>query len=247
MDLPRGELAVGLDELVAGEQDGDPRAASAGDGSRLPPAARAPSSDAPSSVPAARISSPASMSSPRAADVPARLRRDPDRDRPVAALAVLDADDGVGALGEHRAGRDRDRLAGADRGGGGMAGARLADHGQLSGLSRGRGSDVGGADRLAVHRRVVEAGHVDAGADRRREPPALGLAERHVLRTRRPDAARAPAPRASSISISPTPGSSPIAARLERCERGERRSLRAGEAGGWARPKATRRARAAAR
>ena len=64
--------------------------------------------------------------------------------------------DGVGTLGHHATGEDAHTLAGADGDTAGLAGERFADA-RERGVAIGR--KVGEADRVAVHRRVVVAGH----------------------------------------------------------------------------------------
>ena len=93
---------------------------------------------------------------------------------------VLDPDDGVSARGEHRAGRDRDRLTRPQPDRRGMPGARLADEAEaalsLSGVAR-----VRGEDGVSVHRRVVEPRHGVGGSDVGGEDPAERLAQGHRL------------------------------------------------------------------
>ena len=94
---------------------------------------------------------------------------------------ILDGDDGVGALGNDAAGRDRHRLAGRERALCGPPGGDLRDDGQRPGR-------VGRANREAVHRRARERRQVDNRARRLGEhaPPAATSGTR--LRRQRPHA-----------------------------------------------------------
>ena len=118
---------------------------------------------------------------PGAAYVPARLDRGPDLDGLPTAVGVLDPDHGVGAGGQHRAGRDRDRLAGAEPASRRVTGPRLVDDRQRD---RGRGG-VGGAHRVAVHRGVVETGDGVGADDVLSEGPAERFGDRDGLRAER--------------------------------------------------------------
>ena len=162
-DRARSQRLARLLQLVAGGQHGDPRTEPAAD---LGPPDRGQHPDAGG----VELGADHDHRPPRldvlagAADVLAGRHLDRDRDRLGAAVGVLDPDHRVGSLGDHRAGRDRDRLTGAESARRRVPGPRLADHRQ-PGRLRARGAGrVGGADRVAVHRRVVEARHrVGAG------------------------------------------------------------------------------------
>src|SRR6185369_8865525 len=85
-------------------------------------------------------------------DVLAEASRPCRKNVTVLLARVLDWENGVGALGDHRPGRDPDRLALPHSDLGGMARPGLADEAQPPLLALG----VGGAQGVAVHRRVVE-------------------------------------------------------------------------------------------
>ena len=83
------------------------------------------------------------------ADMPSRARGFGDGDAAVLDDGVFLDDDGVGAIGDHAAGKDPHRLAGADFSVERPAGRDLADH-----LEPRRDMvGVGRAHRIAVHRR----------------------------------------------------------------------------------------------
>ncbi len=174
---------------------------------RSSPALRA--RPAPARCPAGSTVSPAAMSSPaRRTFSPGATAALDQRRRSPSTVGVLDPHRGVGAGGEHRAGRDRDRLAGFDRVRRRVPGARLVDDRQVHRrVGRGPG-DLGGAHREAVHRRVVEGLELAVGDRVERQPPAQRLAEPHVLRRRQRAPGRgspAAPPRPRSLSPSPHP------------------------------------------
>ena len=189
-------------------------------GSATPPAASAPSSAAPIRVPASTTTAPAARSSPlRRTLLPGGTSARID-DPTVVRLGVLDPDHGIGPAGDHRPGRDRDRLAGGKARGGRVAGPRFADDPQRARGLRARAAAVGRADRVPVHGRVVEARDGDPGARRLGQDPAARRAQRQPLRTEWARRARGPVPaplRSRSMALpapSASSGSSSIAARL---------------------------------
>ena len=108
----------------------------------------------------------------------------------------------VGALGDHRPGRDRDRLAGAERALGRVPGARLVDHGEPGRLSA--GAPAVSAARTAKPS-IAELSNPGTGSalvtsSASTRPSASPQRHRLVGRAARP--APAPGARASSISIS---------------------------------------------
>ena len=138
----------------------DPRPARAGDLARARPrrARRAPRGRA--RRPRASTVSPAAMSSPaRRMSLPGLDRAPGPRPRSPPPSVSSTRTTASAPAGHHRPGRDRDRLARAERARRRVPGARLADHARAAaGLGAGAGG-VGGPHRVAVHRRVVEAGH----------------------------------------------------------------------------------------
>ena len=81
--------------------------------------------------------------------MPARPRGLGDGDATTIGHGILLDHDGVGAVGDHAAGEDPHRLAGAQRLAERPAGRDLADHLQ----TRPRGRGIRRTDRIAVHRR----------------------------------------------------------------------------------------------
>ena len=96
-------------------------------------------------------------------------------------VGLFDHHDRVGAGRHRRAGGDFDALTGSDRLHRHLAGEDLLDAAQRTGaLARGAGR-VGGAHRVAVHRRAREGRHVGVGDDVAREHAAVRVVERHAL------------------------------------------------------------------
>ena len=200
---PGPQRLARLLQLVAGGQHADPRPPRAGDLVAIRPRRARRARPAPSSAPGSSTVSPAAMSSP------ARRMSRPGStaaaivDLARAAVGVLDPDHGVGARRDHRPGRDRDRLARAERAP--RPGARRATRRRREARrplgARARG--VGGADRVAVHRRVVEPRDV-VGAGRpcsASTRPSASRARPAPLRARR----RARAPAAAPLDLDQLP------------------------------------------
>ena len=186
--LPGTQRLGGPDQLVAGRE----RCRRAGGGRRR--ARRSPRTRRPrarprqSSVPGSIRRSPGADVLAGAADVGAVGGLDDDlRPRRSPRVGVLDADHGVGAVGHHRAGRDRDRLAGGELAA--RPGARPATRPtirRLTGDASAAPAEVRRAHRVAVHRRVVEARHgLLAGVDRLGEHPPEGVASATASRRHR--------------------------------------------------------------
>ena len=198
-DRARAQRLAGLLQLVAGGQHRDPRPDRAARPRRGPTEASTPSSAGPISAPGGDHRLPGRDVLAGAADVacPASTAtRTSTASAP--AVGVLDPDDGVGALGTIAAGRDRDRLARPER-------PRRRDGRRATRRppsSSGRAAvGVGGPQRVAVHRRVVEPGHRVGAGHVLGQHPAERRGDRDRLGS--PAASRAPAParRAASISI----------------------------------------------
>ena len=83
----------------------------------------------------------------------------------------------IGALGHRRPGEDPRRGAGGERGGEGAPGGGLAHYRQRAG-------QVGGAQGIAVHRGGIERRLGDPRHRVRKEHPACGVAQVHVLALR---------------------------------------------------------------
>ena len=183
-DAGRPERLARRADLVAGREDAR---CAAGDGRgvarrrRRPAASRPPRSIA---VPAWRRVAPASRSLPRARTEPpggtgswtrqapgtgpvASRPRGPARPAASSGVVVLDRDDGIGAIGKARAGRDAGGRSGLDRHVRRGAGRDVTDDPQFDGLGLGRRGDIGRPDRVAVHRRIRPRRERDA---RRRRP-----------------------------------------------------------------------------
>ncbi|BCK70667.1 hypothetical protein Srufu_046200 [Streptomyces libani subsp. rufus] len=109
--------------------------------------------------------------------------------RPLARAAVgpFDRDDGLGAGRYRGAGHDAGGLTGPDRGQFAAARRDIADDGE-----GGRGAlrgvrDIGGPDRVAVHRAVVEGRQGDGDRDVLDQYAALGVEELQLDRVERSD------------------------------------------------------------
>jgi hypothetical protein len=156
-DAAVDEVAVGLDQLVAARDEGDPRAlvhpheaAAQGDHE-----AHVAGADADARVDR-RLAGPDVLA--RAADVVARRRRDAHRHALAANFGVLLAHHRVGAGGNHRTGEDASRLASPHRPA--RIFPRRDAEGQLQadGILSAGGREIRGAHRVAVHGRVVDGG-----------------------------------------------------------------------------------------
>ena len=156
-DLAGSERTTGLDELVAGDDHGHPRARAAQD---LRPSQRGQHRHlgGPQVYAGRQDALAGTHILPGPPGVVARetlgyqheLPPGFGRSGPVDGLGSLDRDDGFGALGHHGTRRDPHRLPGAQRPVRGLAGARLPDHLELGRLP----SD----DGEPVHGRRVERG-----------------------------------------------------------------------------------------
>ena len=115
------------------------------------------------------------------ADMPSGDRGFGDGDGAAIDDGIFLDDDGVGAIGDHAAGEDPDRFAGADRSFERTARRDLADHLQ----PRGGIGRIGRADRIAVHRRHRLRRLGAQGRDVARQHPVIGGIERdHFFRQR---------------------------------------------------------------
>ena len=176
-----GQYPAGVDELGAGGHDGDPRS---GDGAHRGQADRGERGDGRRRHERARRQDGGADADvlARPAHVETRSGGSPDSDlggRRVRAghlVGVLDPDDGVGVLGQHRTGHDPlGRAGGQGRRGG--SGRHVPAHRQDDGgLRRGR-LRVPGAHRVAVHGRVRPRGHRQGGGDVLREHQAVRLGQ----------------------------------------------------------------------
>ncbi|CQR54083.1 hypothetical protein BN996_03927 [Haloferax massiliensis] len=104
-----------------------------------------------------------------------------DDERAVSLLGSLHDDDGVRARRHHRAGGDFDGGPGSDRHVRFVAGVDRPDEVEFDRLRLVSAEGVAGADRVAVHARAVEAGHVEFGVDSLGEDAAAGVFERDGL------------------------------------------------------------------
>ena len=137
-----------------------------------------PELSAPRRIPAGQTTSPARMSPPRG-----RTFAPGSAGASISTLVVmfdniLDGDDGIGAVGDDTARRDRDRLTGPERPPRGQAGRRAGD-------DRKRPGSVGSAHREAVHCRARERRQIDGRTRVGGQHPARRLRERHRLRLER--------------------------------------------------------------
>ena len=113
------------------------------------------------------------------AHVRARLGYLPNVDAVVMGDNILDGDDGIRAVGNGAAGRDRNRLAGAERRIRRAPGRCMRDDGARAGA-------VGCAHRVAVHRRARERRQVDHRAGVLGEHAPERLRQRDALRRQLP-------------------------------------------------------------
>ncbi len=103
------------------------------------------------------------------------------------AVRPLDRYHGVGARGKLRASHYPDGRAMDHRVRSGVAGHDLAHHGERHGIARPRVRDVGGMDRVSIHRRVVEGRQRMGSGDVLGEHAALGFEQAEFDRRDRPD------------------------------------------------------------
>ncbi len=97
------------------------------------------------------------------------------------AIGILVGNDGIGARGERRTGKDAIGLARTDGALGDVPGGNLAEHAQRDRpVQRGSGN-VGRAHGIAIHRAVVERRNVHIGRHILHENAAEGIEERHAL------------------------------------------------------------------
>ena len=183
-DRARAQRLAGLLQLVAGGQHGDPRARARRRPRRARPRRARPSSAGPSSAPGCehrlagarcprRRGGCRGRARPRPGPRPSRRRASVSSTRTTASapsgtiapveIAIASPAPTLAAAGWPARDSPTTRSAPARRGGAG---------------------GVGGADRVAVHRRVVEAGHGVGGGDVLGEHPAERLAERRPARRR---------------------------------------------------------------
>ena len=206
-DRARAQRLARLLELVAGGQHADPGPARAGD-LAAPDRGEHPELGRPELGARPRAPPrPARDVLAGAADVAAGLDLDPNLDRLRAAVGVLDPDDRIGALGHHRPGRDRDRLARrrAPRCAG-CAGARLGDHRQRAGArrSRRRCRRRGPRTRPSPSCRTRARRRRCATSSASTRPSASSTGDRLARRAARPARAPAAAPPRSRSACRPS-------------------------------------------
>ena len=176
-DLVRAQRLARHDDLVAGGEQRDARLAAhreprlvhgggEADGARVQP-----STGRDTHLARAKIE-------PGGADVAARRRAFAHGDGVALRLGVLLNHDGVGAVRHRGAGEDAHRLTGADRAFVARAGRHAADLAQRDGRVR----NIGGARRVAVHRRDGEGRLREAGDDIRCQHAAVGRGQGNGLR-----------------------------------------------------------------
>ena len=172
MDLPALERAARCHELVAGDEQHDPRASHT---ARLREPARREAREPERADAHARGQQ--LVSGGHVGALPPEMVLDVDRaieaHRAGELVRELDGHDGVGALRQDGARRDRRRRARGERSGV-VTGRDPRRDGQLA-------TGLCGSHGVAVHRRVVERRQVVRGASRSGEHPPVQLGERHEL------------------------------------------------------------------
>jgi hypothetical protein len=174
-DAPAVDRLVGLDELVAGGQDGDARPLVNGHDAAAQGGEQAyvgRTDDGP------RVEHPVAHLHVLAgiADVVPELGGDEDPQAISLDLGVLLAHHRVRAGGNRGAGQDARRLAPPHRPIRATAGGNLEADRERAGPLAGRAGEIALPDGVAVHRGVVGGGELPRGDDRGGQDPAEGLA-----------------------------------------------------------------------
>ena len=176
-DLPARDGRVDVDDLVARRKDRDARALEHAD-HRFPHRREEPDLRRAHDRPACQDRLSFSQVLAGLADREALGGRGRDRHDVASVVGVLDAHDGVRAVGHRRAGHDPHRLSSSDRAVRKATRCDLPDDPQL----RRRARHVVSTHRVAVHRRVAERRHVAIGTDVLREDEAERVEQRNADR-----------------------------------------------------------------